>query len=208
MLRNRAYELRLPADWPPESVSVNGAAIRRAGPTGKGGWSYEGNTLTTMIPVPSSSVESRVTIEVRRAQGSTARRAELDGFAGAMNRLRGAYEAMHETHPVSYSPDPLVDAMQSGDRLGYQPEKAVQELAHFREALPEAQAALDTVAKDFAQRLNNMARDMSLTNRASEVDAQKQRRTDALARAQKLTAEAADQAGKEPAKVTPALAGK
>jgi alpha-glucosidase len=133
----------------------------------------------------------------------TARRAELDAFAGAMNRLRGAYDAMHETGPVSYPPDPLVDAMQSGDRLGYQPDKAVQELAHFRDALPQAQAALDTVAKDFAQRLNNMARDMSLTNRVSDVDAQKQRRTDALARAQKLTAEAADQAGKAPIKTTP-----
>jgi alpha-glucosidase len=208
MLRNRAYELRLPADWPPENVSVNGAAVRKAGPTGKGGWSYEGNTLTTVIPVTESGVDSRVVIEVHRAQGLTARRAELDGYAGAMNRLRGAYDSMHETWPASYPPDPLVDAMQSGDRLSYHPEKAAEELQHLRDTLPTAQEAVDTVAKNLAQRMNDVARSLSAANKPSDIDAQKQRRMDALAKAQKLITEAADQAGKQPAKATPAQAGK
>jgi hypothetical protein len=199
MLRSRSYELRLPADWPPERVTVNGAPIHKADALGKGGWSFEGNTLTTIIPVPRFSVESRVTIEVHRAQGLTARRAELDGFQGAMNRLRGAYDAMHETWPVSHPPDELVDAMQSGDRLGYHPEKAVEELAHFREVLPQAQEAIDGVAKDFAERLNDMARGTNPANRPSNMDAEKQRRADAMARAQKLVAAARDDASAEPA---------
>ena len=53
MLKTRGYELRLPADWPPASVTVNGVAVQQAGPLGKAGWSFEGNTLTTIIPVPS-----------------------------------------------------------------------------------------------------------------------------------------------------------
>ena len=199
MLRSRSYELRLPADWPPERVTVNGAPIHKADALGKGGWSFEGNTLTTIIPVPRFSVESRVTIEVHRAQGLTARRAELDGFEGAMNRLRGAYDAMHETWPVSHPPDPLVDAMQSGDRLGYHPEKAVEELAHFREVLPQAQEAIDSAAKDFAERLNDMARGTNPANRPSNMDAEKQRGTDAMARAQKLAAAAREDASPEPA---------
>src|SRR5271165_4008692 len=72
MLSTRRYELRLPADWPPERVTVNGAAVPQGGPGGKDGWTYEGNTLTTVIPVPSSAADARVTIEVRRAQGLTA----------------------------------------------------------------------------------------------------------------------------------------
>jgi alpha-glucosidase len=200
MLRNRSYELRLPADWPPETITVNGAPIHKAGPTGKGGWSYEGNTLTTVIPVPASSVESRVMIEVRRAQGLTAKRSELDGFAGAMNRVRSAYDAMHETWPVSHPPDPLVDVMQSGDRLGYHPENIAEELAHFRDTLPQAQGAVDDVAKDFTQRMNDYARSMSATNKPSDMDAQKQHRLDALSRAQKLTADAAGDLAKQPAR--------
>src|ERR1035437_9422274 len=62
----RGYELRLPADWPPASVAVNGVAVKHAGPTGKGGWSFEGNTLTTVIPVSSLSIAVKVTVEVRR----------------------------------------------------------------------------------------------------------------------------------------------
>jgi len=96
-----------------------------------------GNTLTTVIPVPSFSVASKVTIEVRRADGLTARRSELDGFAGAMTRLRGAYDSMRGTSPVSDAPDVLVDAMQSGDRMSYHPEGAQEEIAHFHKVTPK-----------------------------------------------------------------------
>jgi alpha-glucosidase len=191
MLRSRGYELRLPADWPPDRITVNGVAVRRAGPTGKAGWSFEGNTLTTIIPVASTSVESPVTIEVHRAAGLTAARKDLDGFAGAMTRLRGAYDAMNSTWPVSSPPDVLVNAMQSGDRLGYHPEKAREELAHFQEVLPQAQAALDALGKDFAQRMDDYAKRMSSSNwRPADMDAQKQHRLDSMARAQKQAAEA------------------
>ena len=46
------------------------------------------NTLTTYIPVASTSVTSKVTIEVRRAAGMTVRRDELNGFPGQMTRLQ------------------------------------------------------------------------------------------------------------------------
>jgi alpha-glucosidase (family GH31 glycosyl hydrolase) len=97
MLRARGFELRLPGDWPPASVTVNGVPINHAEVGGKGGWTFEGNTLTTVIPVASRSTSSRVTIEVKRAEGLTARRLELDGFAGMMTRLRGAYDGMNVT---------------------------------------------------------------------------------------------------------------
>ena len=76
-----------------------------------------------------------MTIEVQRAAGLTAKRGELDGFAGAMTRLRGAYDAMQITWPVSSPPDVLTEAMQTGDRLSYHPELAQKEIAHFHEIL-------------------------------------------------------------------------
>ena len=152
MLKARGFEVRLPADWPPASVTVNGGAVKRAGPTGKGGWSFDGNTLTTVIPVPSGSTAARVTVEVRRADGLTARRGELDGFAGTMTRLRGAYDAMNRTQPVSEPPDVLVEAMQTGDRLSYYPERAVEEVAHLSELLPKARAAVAAIDATFPAR--------------------------------------------------------
>ncbi|MGB7549905.1 MAG: TIM-barrel domain-containing protein [Terracidiphilus sp.] len=193
MLKTRGYAIRLPADWPPAAVTVNGVAVKQAGPLGKGGWSFEGNTLTTVIPVPSESVAAKVTVEVRRAAGLTARRGELDGFAGAMTRLRGAYDAINQTLPVASPPDVLIDAMQTGDRLGYHPERAAEEIAHFNEVLPQAQAAVQAMGQGFAQRMDDFALRMSHESwrpAGMDMEAQKQHRVDALARARKLVTEA------------------
>ena len=193
MPKERSYELRLPADWPPATVTVNGVAVKRAVGTGKGGWSFEGNTLTTVIPVPSFSVEAKVTVEVRMAAGLTTRRGELDGFAGAMIRLRGAYDAMHETWPVSDPPNTLVDAMQTGDRMSYHPEKAQEEIAHFHEALPRAQAVIAEIGTTFTTRMEEYAKRFLAENwrpAIADMEAQKQHRMDAMARAERLVMEA------------------
>jgi alpha-glucosidase len=193
MPKTRAYELRLPADWPPASVTVNGVAVKHAGPTGKGGWSFEGNTLTTVIPVPSGSVAAKVTVEVHRAAGLAARRPELDGFAGVMTRLRGAYDAMNRTQPIASPPDVLVDAMQTGDRLSYHPENAAAEFAHLREVLPKAQAALAEIGQGFGPRLDEYAKRIAHQDWVAagiNIEAEKQLRHDAMARAQKLVYEA------------------
>jgi len=187
----RGYELRLPADWPPASVTVNGKPVVQA-KAGKPGWSFEGNTLTTVIPVASQSVASKVTVEVRRAAGLTARRGELDGFAGAMARLRGAYDAMHQTSPASDPPDELVDAMQAGDRLSYHPENAQQEIAHFHAALPKAQAAIAQIGDGFAARVEEMLKRYSPERwlpTGINMQALKQSRLSAMARAEKLVKE-------------------
>lgn len=190
MLKARSYELRLPADWPPVSVTVNGKPVAQSHP-GKSGWSFIGNTLTTVIPTPSFSTASKVVIEVRRASGLTARRAELDGFAGAMTRLRGAYDALQQCWPVGTPPDALIYAMQTGDRMGYHPENAAKEMAHFRDELHKAQAAVGALQPTFAQKLDSYAAQMSDSPlRPVDMRAEKQRRLDFFARAEKQVADA------------------
>jgi alpha-glucosidase len=191
MMKMRGYELRLPADWPPASVKVNGVVVKQAGATGKGGWSFDGNTLTTVIPVPTTSVETKTTIEVRRSAGLATRRGELDGFAGAMTRLHGAYDAMHLAWPVVDVPDILVDAMQSGDRLGYHPERAEQELAHFHAVLPKAQATIDGLGRTFSKQMDEYAKGTAKNLwRPTDTDAEKHALSDAVDRAVKLLQEA------------------
>lgn len=191
MLYARAYELRLPADWPPASVTINGVALaKKLGVTGNGGWSFEGNTLTTIVPIPTRSVAAKVTVEVRRAAGLTARRGELDGFAGAMTRLRGVYDSLQQTWPVAAAPDLLTDAMQTGDRLSYHPELATEEITHFHSVLFQAQASVQALGATFAQHLNDIVKRISANSMSpAELEAQKQRRLDALSRAEKLVTE-------------------
>ncbi len=187
MRPTRAYELRLPADWPPASVTINGTAVRQSHGKGDGGWSFDGNTLTTIIPIPSRSVTAKTTIEITRTNGLTARRGELDGFAGSMTRLRAAYDAMQETWPVSSAPEALVDVMQTGDRLSYHPEFVQEEVLHYHIALLEAQTAVSAINTTFADSLtNNIKRISAADFTAQEIQAQQQRRVDAFQRAQRL----------------------
>jgi len=190
MLKSRGYRLQLPADWPPASVTVDGVAVKQAGPTGKGGWSFEGNTLTTMIPVASRSTASKVIVEVKRAAGLTARRGELDGFNGAMTRLRATYDALNTTPPLASPPDILIDAMQTGDRLGYEPKDAQKEIAHFNQVLPAVKAAVDKLVQDGTKRLDEFGQSMHReAGNNIDMQAEKQKRADAMARAAKLVAD-------------------
>ena len=190
MMKARSYELRLPADWPPVAVTVNGKPVVHGG-AGRQGWRFEGNTLTTVIPLQNSSVAAKVVVEVRRAAGLTARRSGLDGFAGAMTRLRGAYDAMQQTSPIAAPPDSLIDAMQTGDRLSYHPERAADEIAHLHELLPKAQAGISDGEAGFVQRLNDTAYRIGGSSTApADIPAEKQRRLDLLHRAERLVAEA------------------
>jgi len=171
MLKTRGFEIRLPADWPPESVTVNGVPVKHTEMQSKSGWTYEGNTLTTVIPVAARSTAAKITIEVRRAAGLTARRAELDGFAGIMTRLRGTYDAINDTMPVASPPEVLVEAMQAGDRLSYHPERADDEIAHLKEILPKAQAAVVNIDSGFAARLDaHIASEKARTDMLVPID--------------------------------------
>jgi len=186
MLKARGFEVRLPADWPPATVTVNGVAVKHVGVAGKGGWSFEGNTLTTVIPVPSESTAFKVTVEVRRTAGLTAKRAELDGFAGAMKRVRGAYDMMRQLSPVSDATDNVIDAMQAGDRMSYHPEHAVEEIAHFHEVLPKAQADVAGIQSGLAARIDEFIK-RAKGNRWLPADfdfaGEAKRRLDAVAKA-------------------------
>ena len=108
-----------------------------------------------------------------------------------MTRLRGAYDALQQTWPVATPPDALIDAMQTGDRLGCHPERAAAEIAHFHEVLPKAQAAVSAMAPRFAQFADEYAARMgSNPLRPADMQAEEQRRMELLERAEKLVKEA------------------
>jgi alpha-glucosidase len=144
MITRRAYQLQLPGDWPPESVTVNGTHLAFTGQQrDRLGWRYEGNALMTVITTPQFTVHSLVRIEVRRTAGSLASRPKLDGFAGSIARLREAYDTLNALSPLAWSPNTLIDAWQTGDRLSYHPENAQQEMARFPQTYAEGVAAVN-----------------------------------------------------------------
>jgi len=143
MLSSRSYQLLLPGDWPPDSVTVNGKTVTYSTEASSTGWRFEGNTLATVITLPEFPVTEKVTVEVRRRSDLVARRAELDDFAGTMTRLREAYNTLNQLFPLGWSPDELVDAMQTGDRLSYDPQLAAEQIPRLNAMMPRVAASID-----------------------------------------------------------------
>ncbi|MFY9936426.1 MAG: TIM-barrel domain-containing protein [Silvibacterium sp.] len=146
MIHEHGYEIRLPGDWPPDDVTVNGTKLPFAMHGSKPGWHYEGNTLTTVITTLRFSVAERVIIRVHRPAGSLASRSQLDGFAGAETRLRAAYDTLNAGSPLMWSPNVLIDVWQTGDRLSYKPQTAKQELTRFPQLYAEGMARVQNLA--------------------------------------------------------------
>ncbi|MBV8436836.1 MAG: DUF5110 domain-containing protein [Silvibacterium sp.] len=187
MLEQRGFEIRLPGDWPPQKVTANGVALGMVRKEGVPGWSYEGNTLTTVITVPRASVHSRTHIVISRAAGSLASRQQLDGLAGSIARLRGAYDTINAILAFGRPPDTLIDAMQTGDRMHYHPETARTEVARFSGVYGKAVADVQGLLNQTAVPEDQLeARISKETNQSLTVQERAQRYKLYLGRAQAL----------------------
>ncbi len=138
MVTQRAYELRLMNSWPPQAVSYNGQSI----PYSKDGrqapsWSYDGNWLTTSIHVPESGVEETIEVMVEPRPGLDSSSPLLDSFPLKLTRLGSAMKVMNGSWPQGWSPDSLVEAAQTGDRIRINPASAPEELEKLRTLLPQ-----------------------------------------------------------------------
>jgi len=138
MRASRAYEVRLRGAWPPDSVTVNGESASRN--EFGAGWSYDAETLTTIVRTRTISTAQPVTITAKIKPSFARRRDLLDGFAGKITRLRETYDILNDTWPEGWTPDALIDTMQTADRIDYHPETAFDELSALQAqlaALPE-----------------------------------------------------------------------
>jgi alpha-glucosidase (family GH31 glycosyl hydrolase) len=129
MPNERAYEFRLPENWPPSSVTVNDEPLSYSSTAAKPGWHFEGNTLTTMITTRRFSTADTVIVKLRIDPQLAHNRSMLDGVAGKLARLRETYDILNAAWPAAGSPDLLIDAMQTGDRISYHPETAFAEVS-------------------------------------------------------------------------------
>jgi alpha-glucosidase (family GH31 glycosyl hydrolase) len=145
MRSDRAYQIRLPGNWPPSSVSVNGKSLVYAERKSDMGWRFDGNTLTTIISTPRFQVGDAVTIAVKTGLEMARNRSLLDGFAGKMTRLRESYDLLNANWPAAWSPDSLVGAMQTGDRLTYYPNTAFTELSTLDQKLSALPSVIEAL---------------------------------------------------------------
>jgi alpha-glucosidase (family GH31 glycosyl hydrolase) len=175
MPRERSYEIRLPDDWPPESVTANEISLSFALHSDKPSWHYEGSTLSTIIETQSYPNDRRVVIQVRRPPGSLVSRGQLDGFVGAETRLREAYDTLNALWPLTTSTDPLIDAWQTEDRLKYEPQSAKQQIARFPQLYAQGMQQVQELLKKANVPDDELAKQLMPNQSASVERAQRYR---------------------------------
>jgi alpha-glucosidase len=141
-ITRRKIKVELPGDWPPKKILVNGQDLPYTdADSATPGWRFEGNTLTTSIVTAEFATDSTTTIVVTRDADLAHKSELLDGFAGKMTSLRHAYDAVNGLWTV----EPLVIAMQTGNRIGYQPQNAKGEVERLAQFIRSSQSTLAAI---------------------------------------------------------------
>jgi alpha-glucosidase len=128
----RGYEIQLVQTFPPEKVTANGQSVPYSSDTNAApAWHYDGATLTTVITLPSFDVHARVKVAVQVGAEQAANASLLAGAAGRFVRLRRAMDIINSEAYPQWSPDSLIEAVQTSRRIELNPASALDELRRF-----------------------------------------------------------------------------
>ncbi len=141
MLTGRSYQIDLLSSFPPGRVLVNGNPVSFVKQEGTVGWWYDGDHATVRILTPRMAASMKVVIEI---QESSADRNLINGVPGKIARLKRVMPLLDNLWPEEWSPEVLLHAAQTGDRMTIDPSSAVKEISAIG-------AARDTILKEVNQ---------------------------------------------------------
>ena len=104
MLPTTSYELRLPANYPPMSVRVDGKEFKYARYAEVGEWGYDGYTLAPYILIGEVDNAKGCVVEVEFAEGDLAAQSKLYGMQGIVNRCVVLTAEFKESFAQYYDP--------------------------------------------------------------------------------------------------------
>jgi alpha-glucosidase (family GH31 glycosyl hydrolase) len=132
MAHERGYRLEFVQTFPPECVTVNGHAVPHGVERdGSPNWRYDGATLTAVVTLPRFDVQQPLTVKLRIGADEAANLHLLSGTAGRFARLRRAMDIVNSEAYPEWSPDSLIEAVQTSRRITLHPAAALQELSKF-----------------------------------------------------------------------------
>ena len=131
----RGYEIRLPGVLPPTRVTQDGRRLPFEPNEGVPGWRYDGDRLMTVVTLPQRPVDRATTVTVELPDDDPSL---LDGVPGTLRRLRTAMDILNTVWPDDWSPEALIDLVQTGNRITLDPASAARELTALRDRLPAA----------------------------------------------------------------------
>lgn len=138
MLEKRGYEIRVPLILPPEKISCNGREVIYSKEEKNMAWRYDGNRLMTIVNIPKFPLREKVDIEIELQKENGDLLETMNGFPSKINRLKRGMLLLNTLWTKEWSPDSLIDAFQTGNRIEINPQNANLELKRFKNILPKA----------------------------------------------------------------------
>jgi len=146
-LKQRKYEIRVPGMLPPSSVLCNDSPLRLSGTADGPGWSYDGSLAEIRVRTTAFPTSSKVEIILDGVR-------PLPGWSidlrGKLARLRRVMPLLDNLWPEEWSPDVLVAAAQTGNRISIWPEKAESEINGLRKRIPVLLEEIRSMSIDHA----------------------------------------------------------
>lgn len=136
MLERRSYEIRVPMIFPPEKILCNGKEVIYSKEEKEMTWRYDGNKLMAIINLPKFNIREKVEVDIELAKDNKDFINIMNGFPGKINRLKKGMLLLNTLWPKEWSPDSIIDAFQTGNRIELNPQNAKKELMKFHEILP------------------------------------------------------------------------
>jgi alpha-glucosidase (family GH31 glycosyl hydrolase) len=134
MEQERSYEIRYLLSIPPATVTCNGRKVNRVESGSGPGWWYDGETMATVVRLQKFARTSRVEL-VLGYSGISGQ--ELRGAPGGFTRLKRVMTLMNSQWPKEWSPEVLVVAAQTGNRMSLHPENVGSEASALRGRVEE-----------------------------------------------------------------------
>ena len=147
-----SYELRLPANYPPKSVRVDGKEFKYNRYAEVGEWGYDGYTLAPYILVGDIDNAKGCTIEIEFAEGDLAAQNKLYGIQGIVNRCVPLTAEFKEAFAIYYDPYPLLpdfymNVSQAPNFIMECPQDIHKSVANYYKSLAECLAEMDKMDK-------------------------------------------------------------
>lgn len=151
MPRDCRYVIRLECSWPPSSVTINGKPVPQVRGEGETGWRYDGNTAAVVITTPKQKSRGAMDIVAQFPPDSRGERPE--GVRGMIARFKRVMPIMNGFWPKEWSPEVLIRAAQTGNRMGLNPARAKEEVRMMVADIPAIRAAIDSARVDAGAKL-------------------------------------------------------
>ncbi len=145
MPATRSYEVRLEGTLPPAAVIIGAEKLPFVKDSTGTGWSYIGDRLTTVIRLPSRSVKEKIELTVSWDGMKQNNDAVTQGVRGELSRLRRVMAILNTQWPKEWSPEILIAAVQTGNRMGIQPGRALLELQDLDVKFGRVKAEIQTL---------------------------------------------------------------